>query len=144
MNPDDSLRETTDEAQRRMVVDMLLDGEPVDKLGLRDALSDAATRDYLIDALVLRQLAIEMAPNTFPAEARSYSAMARLLRWTAAAVVAVATAVAGYTLGREQAIAPQVSELRGADARPSEPAPQPTHTIRFDPGKNWISNLEGR
>ena len=144
MNPDDALRETTDEARRRMVVDILLDGEPVDKLGLRDALNDAATRDYLIDALLLRQLAVEMAPNTFPAAARPHSPMARFLRWTAAAVVAIATAVAGYTVGREQTIPAQVSELRGADARRSQPAPEPTHTIRFDPGKTWISNLEGR
>jgi hypothetical protein len=144
MNPNDALSETTDDARRRMVVDMLLDGEPVDKIGLREALDDADTRDYLIDALLLRQLAIDMAPNTFPVVSTPGSPAARFLRWTAAAAVVIATAVAGYTLGREGAATTQVPESRAGDAALSEPAPQPTHTIRFDPGKTWITNLEGR
>jgi hypothetical protein len=144
MNADDALRESPDEDRRRTIVDMLVDGEAVDKSALRDALNDAATRDYFIDALLLRQLAVDMAPNTFRAEAKPLTPAARLPRWSAAAVVVLTTAVAGYTLGREHTVPPTVSQSRAVEAaRPSVPAPEPTRTIRFEPGKNWISSMEG-
>ena len=145
MNPDDALHESPAEDRRRTIVDMLIDGEAVDKSALRDALNDAGTRDYFIDALLLRQLAVDMAPNTFRAEARALTPAARLLRWSAAAVVALTTAVAGYTLGREYTAPRTASESRTVEAaRPSVPAPEPTRTIRFEPGKNWISSMEGQ
>jgi hypothetical protein len=145
MNPDDALHESPDEGRRRTIVDMLVDGKAVDKSALRDALNDAATRDYFIDVLLLRQLAVDMAPNTFRAEARSLTPAARLLRWSAVAVVALTTAVAGYTLGREHTAPRTFSESRTVEAaRPSVPAPEPTSTIRFEPGKNWISSMEGQ
>lgn len=144
MNVDDALYESPEEGRRRTIVDLLIDGEAVDKSALRDALNDAATRDYFIDALLLRQLAVDMAPNTFRAEARPPTPAARLLRWSAAAVVALTTAVAGYTLGREHTAPPTVSESRTVETRRSVPAPEPTRTIRFEPGKNWISSMEGQ
>jgi hypothetical protein len=145
MNPDDALHESPDEGRRRTIVDMLIDGEAVDKCALRDALNDAATRDYFIDALLLRRLAVDMAPNTLRAEARPLTPAARLPRWSAAAIVALTTAVAGYTLGREHTVPPTIPESRTVEAaRPSVPAPEPTRTIRFEPGKNWISSMEGQ
>lgn len=146
MNPEDTLIETPDEARYRTAVDTLLDGDAVDKSSLRDALSDAATRDYFIDALLLRQLAVDMAPNTFHAPGRPVSPAMRAVRWTAAAAVVVATGLGGYTLGRDQHAATQaITDTQLATpTTASVPAPEPTRTIRFEPGKNWISNVEGR
>jgi len=54
---------------KHLEIDALLDGEPVDKEALRAALAKATTRDYLVDALLLRQLAREAGPSRFVAPA---------------------------------------------------------------------------
>jgi hypothetical protein len=145
MNPDDTLYESVDEARHRTIVDTLLDGDAVDKHALREALHDASTRDYFIDALLLRQLAVEMAPNVFEAPRPLPTPAFRMFRWTAAAVVVISTAVAGYSVGREQTARGPIREAPTVEAaHPAVPAPEPTHTIRFEPGANWISDVEGR
>ncbi len=144
MKPNDTLHESADD-RHRTTVDTLLEGDAVDKQALRDALSDAEARDYFVDALLLRQLAIDMAPTEFKATGPLRIPTARAFRWTAAAAVAISTAVAGYTLGRQHP--PTVAILEGPSVEahlPSIPAPAPTRTIRFEPGENWISNVEGR
>src|SRR5262245_65328547 len=40
-------------------IDALVDGEPVDRTAIEEALSDRAGRDYLVDAWVLRGLRSE-------------------------------------------------------------------------------------
>ena len=68
MTPDD-LIPSTPPSSACVVVDALLDGETVGKQMLREALEDPAAREYLVDALVLRQLTHEMAPMTLAAAA---------------------------------------------------------------------------
>ena len=148
MNHDDSLSAISPDP-RRVVVDDLLDGEGVEKEVLRDALDHADTRNYFIDMLVLRRIAIDMGPNTFHDPGRPRTAVVRGVRWMAAAVVLVTTAMGGYMVGRDGS----PTESAGAPLAPApaaevfEPgsaaeAPAPTSTFRFERGRNWISNLE--
>jgi hypothetical protein len=121
-------------------IDALLDGEAVDKSALRATLNDPAARDYLIDALVLRQLAREMTPSRFvvPGQRRVFT---RVARWAAAVVMLVAGASAGYVYGQRTtpAMSSQGSIEVVADPAPP-PAPAPTRSIRFEPGVNWTSD----
>lgn len=140
MNPASSGSGTTGDVVDLSVIDALLDGEAVDKDALESALADAGAREYFVDALLLRRLAMDTGPAQFQAGAAPPRRSAAT-RWLAAAAIAVTTAVGGYTLGRGQQ-APHVTE--GAQTpESSAPAPAPTRTIRFEHGKNWMSNIEG-
>lgn len=125
-------------------VDALLDGEAVEKDTLREALADAAIRDYFIDLLLLRRMAMDMGPTAFHVPARPLSPATRAVRWVAAAAVVITTAAGGYAIGRDQQPpAPAAPTLATSTPSSSPEAPAPTRTIRFERGKNWISNLEG-
>lgn len=130
-------------------IDALLDGEEVDTNALRAALGDPASRDYFVDALVLRRLTGEMAPRMFAVAGRPASPSVKMTRWLAAAAVIVATAAGGYVVGRdsrvlesgEQAAAPSPRPHTTSDTH-TVPAPAPTAVIRFERGKNWVSDAE--
>lgn len=121
-------------------IDALVDGEAVDKAALRAMLDDPAARDYLVDALVLRQLAREMEPNRFMAARTQRGVVSRVTRWAAAVAILVAGAGAGYVYGHRASnvsSSPASVEIMVGALPP--PAPSPTRSIRFEPGVNWTS-----
>lgn len=122
-------------------IDALLDGEPVDKDALRAALGEAGARDYLVDALLLRQLALEAGPSRFVVPATPRGPFARSVRWLAASVILSAGVAGGYTYGLRSQVPPAQSASMEVmlDNTPPEAAPQPTHVIRFESGVNWTS-----
>ena len=124
-------------------IDALLDGELVDKDTLRLALEQADARDYLVDALLLRQLTREMEPARFAIPGTPRSPFVRRMRWLAAGVVLAVSAGAGYVYGHGQGAriesAPGFVEIRLDSQGASPPAPEPTRSIRFEPGVNWDS-----
>jgi hypothetical protein len=127
-------------------IDALLDGEPVDRTILRTMLDEPAARDYLVDALALRQLARDMGPGQFVASRATRGSgglMTRTMQWVAAAVILVFGAGAGYLYGHR---ATAMSEASGSlevvvesPAAAAPPAPEPTRSIRFEPGVNWTT-----
>lgn len=122
-------------------IDALVDGESVDTQALRSALDDAAARDYLVEALRLRQLTREMGPARFAIAATPQSRLARGVRWLAAGVILAVSAGAGYVYGQAShgpTVAPAAVEVVVGSA-PAPPAPEPTRFIRFEPGVNWTS-----
>jgi hypothetical protein len=131
-------------------IDALLDGEAVDRAALRTVLADSDARDYLLDALVLRQLARDAGPSHFAAPARPRHPAVRLMRRLAAVLVLTTGVAGGYFYGaRHQPVAlnedvatPAVAEPALAESAPPA-APAPTQIIRFEPGVNWASS-EGR
>ena len=118
-------------------IDALLDGEPVDKEALRSALADADARDYLLDALLLRQLTRDMGPAHFVAPGRPRGVTARRVRWLAAAAVLTTGTLGGYVYGQRSQPAPDQSLEVAIDTRVAPVAPEPTRVIRFEPGVNW-------
>lgn len=143
--------DSTDRPPGLLAIDALLDGELVDQQTLRSALNDESARDYLVEALILRQLAREMEPADLGSTghgSRERVAIAgaprgRLLRgarWLAAGVVLVIGAGAGYVFGQGSRVqaAPGFVEVV-LDNRAAPPAPEPTRLIRFEPGVNWTS-----
>lgn len=131
----------TDVAPALLQIDALLDGEPVDRQALRAALDDAAARAYLVDALVLRQLSRDMGPARFVIPGTPHAASARRLRWIAAGLIVAVSAGAGYAYGkgsRSDDRSTGYLEVVVADP-PAPPAPEPTRTIRFEPGVNWTA-----
>jgi len=125
--------------QGHLEIDALLDGEPVDKEALRLALDESNSRDYLVDALLLRQLAHDIGPNRFVVPATPRGPLARSVRWLAASVILMTGAAGGYTYGLRSQVPPAQSASMEVmlDNTPPEAAPQPTHVIRFEPGVNW-------
>jgi hypothetical protein len=121
-------------------IDALLDGELVDKDALRLALDQADARDYLVDALLLRQMTRELEPARFAIPGTPRSPFARGMRWLAAGVVLAVSAGAGYAYGQGSRIdtPPGLVEVT-FDNNPAPPAPEPTRSIRFEPGVNWES-----
>ena len=124
-------------------IDALLDGELVDKDALRRALEQTDARDYLVDALLLRQMTREMEPARFAIPGTPRSPFVRGMRWLAAGVVLAVSAGAGYAFGQGQgsriAPPPGFVEVRLDNQSAPPPAPEPTRSIRFEPGVNWNS-----
>jgi hypothetical protein len=134
-----------DDELARIEIDALLDGEAVEKDALRHALEDAAARDYLVDALLLRQLTRDLEPRRFMAPARPRP-LVRGARWLAAGVVLVLGTTVGYVYGqRAQSalVSPGSVEVVLGD-RLAPQAPEPTHIIRFEPGVNWTSDTRSK
>jgi hypothetical protein len=125
-------------------IDALLDGEPVDRQALRLALDDDGARDYLVDALLLRRYARDMGPMKFVTPGTPRGAVIRRLRWVAAASIVAVSAGAGYAYGKG---ARSDDGANGNfevvfDTRPAPAAPEPTRTIRFEPGVNWTAGKQ--
>jgi hypothetical protein len=124
----------------RIEIDALLDGEGVDKESLRRALGDSDARDYLIDALILRQITRDAGPMHYVAPGVPRSPFARSMQWLAASLVVAAGAGGGYVYGlRSQPATPTSSFEVVIDTAPAPVAPEPTQIIRFEPGVNWTS-----
>lgn len=139
MNHDDRELEPNTPPPGRLEIDALLDGEPVDKESLRFALDSADARDYLIDTLLLRQLAIQMGPSRFVAPGRPHSPFARGMRWMAASLLLAIGAGGGYAYGLRSHAVPSSPPRTAAEISPAPTAPEPTRIIRFEPGVNWTS-----
>ena len=122
-------------------IDALLDGEPVDRHALRSALDDAAARDYFVEALLLRQMSRDMGPMRFAIPGTPRGAIVRRLRWVAAVLIVAVSASAGYAYGKGSHVGdtPNRDVEVMIDNRQAPPAPEPTRTIRFEPGVNWTA-----
>jgi hypothetical protein len=132
--------ETIDNRQRSLeVIAAFADGERVDTGALRDALSDEAGRDYLIDLIAMREV-ISGAAGASGASGASGAAGARgngVLIGLAAAV-AMAVGLGGYTIGQQRArLVPVATHAPLApDVTVSvEAPPPPTHVIQLGNGK---------
>ena len=140
MNRDEQITGDHDAPPEHLAVDALLDGEPVDCDALRSALEHAEARDYLIEALMLRQMTRDMAPAHFSIPGTPRHPLVRRMRWLAAGVILAVSAAAGYAAGKSAGAVttPGVLEVV-LDNRPAPAAPEPTRTIRFEPGVNWTA-----
>jgi hypothetical protein len=143
MTRDDQMNEHLEPADAESAhgeIDALLDGELVDKHALRLVLDDRAARDYLVEALLLRQMTREMEPTRFVIPGAPRSPFVRGMRWLAAGVILSVSAGAGYVYGQgtRTDTPPGVVEVTlGSESAP--PAPEPTRSIRLEPGVNWES-----
>jgi hypothetical protein len=141
MNRDERIDEDDTPRPEHLAVDALLDGELVDRDVLRSALERADARDYLIDALMLRQMTRDMAPAHLSIPGTPRSQFVRRMRWLAAAAIVTVSAGAGYAYGKNsgsEATAQGLLEVV-IDSRTPPSAPEPTRTIRFEPGVNWTA-----
>src|SRR5262245_58089019 len=100
MTHDEPLMNDGESAPDLLEIDALLDGEPVDRQALRSALDDAAARDYLVEALLLRQMSRDMGPMRFAIPGSPRGAIVRRLRWAAACLIVAVSAGAGYAYGK--------------------------------------------
>ena len=118
-----------EEPAGHLEIDALLDGEPVDRETLRQVLSAADAREYLLDALVLRQFTREMGPLAYVEPVRR----AGWRQWTAAAAVALVAAAGGYLARGTFGGQPRVSSVEAVvDLESAVRAPQPTHVIQLE------------
>jgi hypothetical protein len=141
MTQDEHVTDSNDLPPGHLEIDALVDGELVDRHALRSALNDEAARDYLVETLILRQLARDMEPTRFAIPGAPRGRLLRGTRWLAASVILVVGASVGYVYGhgsRARAVSPGLVEVV-LDNRPAPPAPEPTRLIRFEPGVNWTS-----
>ncbi len=144
MTPDERSIDRDSATRGLLDIDALLDGEAVDKDSLHFALDDVAARDYLIDALLLRQIARDSGPSHFFAPGQPRGPVARAVRWMAASLLLAVGAGSGYFYGvhSQPRVAPATSA--DVDAITTPPAPEPTHIIRFEPGVNWTRQTGSR
>jgi len=126
------------------VIDALIDGEWVDPGALRIALAAPAGREYLIDALTLREgVSARIETPAIPDQRVRAASPRKWLTLAAAVTVAVGAALGGYAAGSRQAASspPAGTEAASANAAsaamPPAPAPSPTHVIRLEPGIDW-------
>jgi hypothetical protein len=143
---DEDMDQTIDSRQRSLeVIAAFADGERVDTGALRDALSDAAGRDYLIDLIAMREVisgaaGAAGAAGASGASGASGAASARSNRALIglAAAVAMAVGLGGYTIGQQRArLVPVATHAPLApDVTVSvEAPPPPTHVIQLGNGK---------
>ncbi len=136
---------TTEWPPAYVEIDALLDGEPVDKHVLRSALEDSAARDYLVDALLLRQLTQDMGPTHFVAPGTPRGPLVRGVRWLAAGLILIVGGGIGYVQGQRShppVTSPGAVEVVLDHSPP--PPPEPTRLIRFEPGVNWTTDTRSR
>jgi hypothetical protein len=141
MNHDERMADENDPRPEHLDIDALLDGEPVDRDALRAALEPADARDYLIDALMLRQVTRELGAAQFAIPGTPRGAIVRRMRWLAASLIVAVSAGAGYAYGKGSRTEASPGRLEVViDNRPAVHAPEPTRTIRFEPGVNWTEH----
>jgi len=138
-NPDTQI-ETI--AASYLTVEALLDGEPVERAALRDALADQDAREHFLDLLVLRGGMAALGPSAWSAPGPS----ARYgRRWWAAAAIVVFSLATGFVAGQRtvDATAFATVETLVEPARRGS-APKPTRVIALEPGVNWTESKGGR
>jgi hypothetical protein len=132
------------------VLDAFVDGETVDSVALKQALSDAAGRDYLVDAWLLRGLVQdEIASDTAPPYPRPHTPVRS---WLIAAGIAGVCLVGGYMAGARftgvllprQGTPPPPAATVSAPAPQSFPVPPATRVIRLEMDPNWKESAGGR
>lgn len=131
------------------ILDAFVDGEAVDPAALKQALADAAARDYLVDAWLLRGLVQdEIASESAPTKPQ---AAAPVRHWLIAATAASVCLVGGYLAGarfpaaREPRPMPTAPiEAVSAPAPQSFPVPPATRVIRLEMDPNWKEGAGGR
>jgi hypothetical protein len=132
------------------ILDAFVDGETVDPVALKQALSEAAGRDYLVDAWLLRGLVQdETASDAAPPYPR---ARAPVRSWLIAATIAGVCLVGGYVAGARftgvlvprQGTPAAPAEAVSAPASSSFPVPPATRVIRLELDPNWKESAEGR
>lgn len=125
-----------------LVLDALLDGERVEQQALRLALDDKEARDYFVEALLLREMATEMGPARFAVPSKSTSPVVRGIRWLAASLILAVSAGTGYVYGQHSRneVPPSGVVEVVLDNQSAPQAPEPTRSIRFEPGVNWTSS----
>jgi hypothetical protein len=132
------------------ILDAFVDGEAVDPDALKQALSDPAGRDYLVDAWLLRGLVQEeIAAEVTSPQTRVSGG---LRQWLIAASVAGICLVGGYFAGARYATV--IVPRQAAPAAPPEsvtapasqafPVPAATRVIRLDMDPNWKESGGGR
>jgi hypothetical protein len=123
------------------IIDAFVDGETVDPVALKQALSEPEGRDHLVDAWLLRDLVQEEMATDAAAPPPRAAAPARRA-WRLAAMVAGVCLIGGYAIGaRFPAIlgtppaAPSEAAIGPVASSPSSTVPVPTRVIRleFDP-----------
>jgi len=137
--------------RRQETIDALLDGERVDPIELKEALARAEGRDYLVDALALRELVADTSPAV-RVVVPAVPSWQRRIQWPGAAAILVASLVAGFAAGYRSAASgvPQRPAARDASAGvgavkspPPLLAPAPTRVIRLEPGVDWTEGVGG-
>ena len=125
------------------ILDAFVDGETVDPVALKQALSDAAGRDYFVDAWLLRGLVQdEVASDGAPLSPHTRTPMRS---WLIAATIAGVCLVGGYMAGArftgvlvprpDAQTAP--AETASAPTSQSFPVPPATRVIRLELDPNW-------
>ena len=105
---------------------------------MKQALSEEAGRDLLVDLLVLRGLVAGHPATRAAAADAPRSRASRLRLIAAAACIAAIGVLGGYLAGLRHT--PEVTHpaaVRGA------PAPAPTHIIRLENGVDWNEKVGG-
>ena len=131
------------------ILDAFVDGEAVDPAALKAALSDAAGRDYLVDAWLLRGLVQdELASEGVTPRPRHRSSSRS---WLIAASLAGVCLAGGYLAGARFAgvLVPQPAPAARIDAvspslPPSSTVPAATRVIRLELDPNWKETVGGR
>lgn len=131
------------------ILDAFVDGESVDPAALKQALSDARGRDYLVDAWLLRGMVQDdLASEGTTPHPRVGSP---LRSWLIAASLAGVCLVGGYVAGarfagvltpRPEPAAPV--ETVSPPAPASSAVPAATRVIRLELDPNWKETVGGR
>jgi len=122
------------------VIDAFVDGERVDPAVLKEALSEAAGRDYFVDLWALRDAMQQDREVSADPRATAVTSRPALRRWLVAAAL-VACVAGGYAAGTRStfsapdapapiAAAPPVGAA--TPVRGVFPAPQPTRVIQLE------------
>ncbi|HEX5214068.1 MAG TPA: hypothetical protein VFV98_01325 [Vicinamibacterales bacterium] len=124
------------------VIDAFVDGERVDPAALKDALSEAAGRDYFVDLWALRD-AMQQDPDVgVDPRVPASPSVSTSRRWLVAAAL-VACVAGGYAAGTRSALPARVAPTptasvpappvtAAAPVRGVFPAPQPTRVIQLE------------
>jgi hypothetical protein len=127
------------------IIGAFIDGERVDPVALKRALSEAGGRDYLVDLLALREIAGDIVP--FASSAPPARPLGFLSGWATAAALLLCIG-GGFILGERvnRTSAPAVTPVAARPARPGPAvrAPEPTRVIRLEPGVNWTETPGGK
>ena len=129
---------TSDGLHPFVVLDALVDGERVDVAALKDALSTDEGRQYFVDLVALREIALDAAVALAPA---TTSPRPVWRRWVSVAAAIALSVGIGYAAGHR---GPSREQTRPPAAPGGQfiSAPAPTLVIKLQPGIDW-TDLHG-
>jgi len=120
------------------VIGAFVDRERVDPEALKDALSSADGRQYLVDLLALRALTTDQVPG----DAVTLRQRRLSRRWLTMAAAIALTLAGGYVVGQRSGAALAARSVPSPIfIEVAQPilVPAPTKIIRLEPGVNWKS-----